>query len=249
MIRDDKIINELMYGDIVKDFANSRNIGLTEARAAISQMSFSDYHRLVEAGTAITPPSGNAIGPTSSNTGNNQQNNPAQNSPTKTTPAWSGKGPVTIGMQVGMQGDNNTPVPGIVSSVDPSTQGVVIKDPVTGKQTTLNMKDLQPFATQATQGQTAVEEELRRMRQLAGIKENCSAGATGAGAIAVAPVAMGKMKKRQYPEESLKAEYTPSGPVKTIIGDTKPNQASGKLSADLAASGKKTAARPNRQKK
>ena len=82
-----------------------------------------------------------------------------------------------------------------------------------------------------------------RMQQLAGIKENCSAGATGAGSIAVAPAAMGKVKRRQETNEQQPVEYTRTEAPKTIVGDTKPAQASGELSANLAARGQKTASR------
>jgi hypothetical protein len=61
----------------------------------------------------------------------------------------------------------------------------------------------------------------------------------------VAPVAIGKVKRRQPTEEQIKKEYTPKEAAKTIIGDTKPNQASGELSANLAVRGKKTASRAN----
>ena len=86
--------------------------------------------------------------------------------------------------------------------------------------------------------------ELSRLRELAGISEDASCGATGAGAIAMAPSSMGKVKRRQPVDEVQAKEYTP-GPQKTVVGDTKPNQASGELSATLAANGKKTASRIN----
>ncbi len=114
----------------------------------------------------------------------------------------------------------------------------------------------QSAATQPTQTPTTqpTQEEqdvahLSRLRELAGIGENCSGGATGAGAIAMGSTPMGGMKKRQYPEESLNTEYTPKTAAKTIVGDTKPAQASGKLSADLAASGKASAGRTNNGRK
>jgi hypothetical protein len=159
-------------------------------------------------------------------------------------------------MTVGVKGPNNLPVPAQVSQVDASAKGVKIKNPTTHQDEWANIDDLQPYMTAdsspeagaAAQGEHCVVEELARMRQLAGIKENCSGGATGAGAIAIAPAAMGTVKKRQYPEESLEPEYERTTPAKTVYGDTKPNQASGKLSADLAASGKISAARGKRKK-
>jgi hypothetical protein len=56
---------------------------------------------------------------------------------------------------------------------------------------------------------------------------------------------MGGMRKRQPTVEVVKKEYTPKEPAKTIVGDTKPSQASGELSANLAARGKKSAGRTN----
>lgn len=90
----------------------------------------------------------------------------------------------------------------------------------------------------------SMSEEISRMRQLAGIAEDASGGASCAGGIATAPVAMGAMKKRTQVEEGPSEEYTP-GVAKTVAGDTKPNQATGRLSANLAARGKKTASRIN----
>lgn len=114
-------------------------------------------------------------------------------------------------------------------------EGVEVRNPKTGK-----MELMVPADQQMKES-----EELARMRKLAGIKENASCGATGAGSIAIAPAAMGKINRRQPTDEKLKKEYTPKESAKTIVGDTKPNQASGELSATLAANGKKTASRRN----
>jgi hypothetical protein len=154
-------------------------------------------------------------------------------------------------MTVGLKGPNGVPMPGEISKVDTMANGVTVKDPTTGKDQWMNIKDLQPFMAQGQQAQPTAEDvaHLTRLRELAGIKENCSGGATGAGAIAIAPAATGNVKKRQYPEESLQKEYTPKHSAETIAGDTKPGQASGQLSANLAASGKKSAGRINNGKK
>ena len=194
-----------------------------------------------------------------------QNNTTATNNPTNAKATWTGKGPIAVGMTVGLKGPNGLPTPGEVSQVDMGAKGVKVKNPTTGQDEWMNISTLQPFmaantntsqnvqpGTQAaTSGSQTTEDvaKLKRLRELAGIKENCSAGATGAGAIAVAPVAVGKIKRRQSAEEALKPEYTPKSPAKTIVGDTKPSQASGKLSADLAASGKKAAGRINNGKK
>jgi hypothetical protein len=212
MIKDDRIINSLVYGDMVHKLAKGRNIELTEARTLISKMSFSEYRALEEASVDIVPPSGQTITPTST------QSQPAATAPTTTS--TTGK---------------------------PDPRGVQVKNPKTGK-----MEWMIPATAQAasngqvpaiTPPQVAEDAELSRMCQLAGIKENCSAGATGAGSIAVAPAAMGKVNRRQDTNEQKPVEYTRTEPPKTIIGDTKPGQASGELSANLAARGKKTASR------
>lgn len=215
---------------------------------SIKDMSFSEY--LAEAGANITPPSGNPITPQSSSSA------PKQDSPQQTGPkAYAGKGsPIEVGMQVGIKGPSGTPVPGMISKVDLNGNGVQVKNPTTGKDEWMNIDTLQPFMAnnqapnaQAPNAQvTAEETELKRMVELAGISENCSAGATGAGAIAIAPASMGKVKRRQETDEAAPPkEYTPKEPAKTIVGDTKPHQASGELSANLAARGKKTASRIN----
>lgn len=259
----DQLANDLIYGDMVHKLAAQNNIGLTEARALLSQMSFKQYKSLSEA-SAITPPSGNTIGPTTPGQQNLGQQNNSSAPAGKST--WTGKGPISVGMTVGVKGPNGLPVPGQVSQVDMGAKGVKVKNPTTGQDEWMNLDTLQPFmaANQAgsqniqpgvqpsTQQPTQEEQDvtgLKRLRELAGIAENCSGGATGAGAIAIAPTSMGKVKKRQYPEESLQTEYTPKTAAKTIIGDTKPNQATGKLSADLAASGKNTASRTNNGRK
>lgn len=246
-----ELANDLIYGDMVYKLAAQENIGLTEARYLLSQMSFTEYRKLSEDNTTIVPPSGTPIGPTSQGS----QQKPAANAAKAT---WTGKGPLSVGMTVGLKGPNGLPVPGEVSQVDMSAKGVKVKNPTTGQTEWMNIDALQPFmaatggATQNIQpGAQPTQEEmdLVRLRELAGIKENCSGGATGAGAIAIAPVSMGKVKRRQPAEEALKSEYTPKGPAKTVVGDTKPSQASGKLSADLAASGKVSASRTNNGRK
>jgi len=248
MIKGDRIINALAYGDAVEKLAKERNIELTEARTILSQMSFIEYRNLEEA--IITPPSGQTIAPTAAP----QKAGAAAVAPQKMKAIWPGKGaPVEVGMTVGLKGPNGLPVPGEISQVDAGAKGVKVKNPTTGQDEWTNMDTLEPFMVGAEQGQniqpgtqpTAEQAQLTRLKELAGIREECSGGATGAGAIAVAPAAMGKVKRRQPTEEQIKKEYTPKEAAKTIVGDTKPNQASGELSANLAVRGKKTASRAN----
>jgi len=238
-------LKSLIHDMVVHDLAKDKNISINEAKKVISEMSFLEYHNLVEAGTAIVPPSGQTIAPATS------QQKPATG-PSKMKAIWPGKGaPVEVGMTVGLKGPNGLPVPGQVSQVDMAAKGVKVKNPTTGQDEWANMDNLEPFMAQDDQNQTIQPgtqqdtNDLARLKELAGIRENCSGGATGAGAIAIAPAAMGAVKKRQPTDEQLKKEYTPKEAAKTIVGDTKPNQASGELSANLAVRGKKTASRSN----
>lgn len=214
----------------------------------------------------ITPPSGDTIGPSSSgtNTGN-QTTSSGTSAPAGVTSLWPGHGaPVSVGMTVGLKGPEGLPVPGQITQVDNGAKGAKVRNPTTGQEEWANLSNLQPYMAQGgKQSQPAApaqpnlnqqmttedDEMLLRLRELAGIKETCSAGATGAGSIAIAPSAMGNIKRRSYPVTELKTEYTPKEAAKTIIGDTKPNQASGELSANLAASGKSTASRINNGRK
>lgn len=263
MIKDDPKIRALMHGDLVEQLAAHRKIDINEARDIIAGLSFIEYRQMVE---DVTPPSGQTIGPTGpSNSPNPSQPaaGPAQVGGMKSI--WPGKGaPVEQGMTVGLKGPNGVPVPGEISQVDLGARGVKVKNPTTGQEEWTNMDALEPFqagtagapaaqpgnqpaATNSATVTTTTEDakQLTRLRELAGIKENCSAGATGAGSIAVAPAAMGGMKKRQMTDEELKKEYVPKEAAKTIVGDTKPHQASGELSSNLAVRGKKTASRAN----
>lgn len=254
MIKHDKIISSLMHSDIVEQFAKEKNITVTEARAVISKMSFGDYYNLLEA--PVIPPSGNMIGP---NTAPVQQNKQAATNPQQSKPVWSGQGPLEVGMEVGIKGQNGLPTPTQITKVDQSANGVQVKNPITGKIEWMNTDALQPGIVKAgapgtptntpngTQP-TAETQNLSRLRELAGLPakvgEDCSAGASGAGGIAVAAKPMGTVQRRQPTDERIKKEYTPNR-AKTVVGDTKPAQASGLLSATLAANNKPTASRTN----
>lgn len=254
------LATNMMFESAIEKMASSKGITIAEAKELMLEMSFSDYLRVLE---DITPPSGNTIGPTSATAGSTQQGT-APNSQVKSI--WPGKGaPVEMGMTVGLKGANGMPIPGQISQVDASAKGVKVKNPTTGQDEWVNMDALQPYmasgngqspaagtntsASNTTDPSAVTTQEdandLVRLRELAGIKENCSAGATGAGSIAVAPAAMGTMRKRQATDEEVKKEYTRKEAAKTIVGDTKPAQASGELSANLAARGKKAAGRIN----
>lgn len=256
-----------MHEDAIEKLSKMRNLTLSESRVAIAKMSFMQYLRLLEAGANITPPSGQAIGPSRNpvatspgaptgapaTIGTPSPSTPGvQSAPTKAPVLWKGQGsPVEQGMTVGLKGPNGLPVAGEITQVDQSANGVKVKNPTTGQEEWHGNDDLQPYEDQSATSrvpgtqQQQMSEELARMRQLAGIAEDCSSGATGAGSIAVAPAAMGTVKRRQPVEEGPSEEYTPKEPAKTIIGDTKPSQASGRLSANLAARGQKTASRTN----
>ncbi len=249
--------DKMLFKNLVDKLIERGDItDIDEAKRIISEMTFMDYYKILEDGTSIVPPSGNTIGPsaTASTPGG---------APGSVKSIWPGKGaPPEVGMTVGLKGPNGLPVPGEISQVDQAAKGVKVKNPTTGQEEWQSLDNLQPFMANGqaapTPGTvnsadqqpglpapTTESSDLMRMRQLAGIRENCSAGATGAGAIAIAPAAMGKMQKRQPTDEELKKEYTRTEPAKTIVGDTKPHQASGELSATLVANGKKAAGRTN----
>lgn len=219
MIKNDRIINSLIYGDAISNLAKQQNIGLTEARSLIAEMTFSEYRALEEASADIVPPSGNKIAPT-----NAPGSNPANNAPVQST-GTTGTTPAPGGNTPGQTG------------AAPDPRGVQVKNPATGK-----VEWMKPAAAGQAQ-QMAEDKDLARMRQLAGIKEDSSGGASCAGGIAVAPMPIGKVKRRQPTNEQQPKEYTRTEPAKTIIGDTKPGQASGELSANLHARGAKTASR------
>ncbi len=263
MLSDNPKIKELMHESAVQQLSTLKGLTLEESRSAISAMSFLQYCNLLEAGANITPPSGQAIGSSAGAPSmpggtpqqgrqqqqQQQQQNP-QKAPQKVQVMWGGKGsPIEQGMTVGLTGPSGQPVPGEITQVDQSANGVKVRNPTTGQEEWHGNDDLQPFAAQQTPGgtpqQQQMAEDIKRMRQLAGIAEDASGGASCAGAMgASTPQPLGgKMKRRQF-EETPAVEYK-QGPQKTVVGDTKPNQASGKLSADLAARGKKTASRIN----
>ncbi len=262
MLSNNSKITELMYESPAAIYARLNGVTLNEAEDKVKTLSFAEYHSLVEASADITPPSGKTIAPTSfrsSAAGQGQDTVQSTSSPSSTSnikASWpGGDAPIEQGMTVGLKGPNNVPVPGEVTQVDGPARGVKVKNPTTGQEEWYSNDDINPFmangtapqtpATAPQQPQVAEDLELSRMLHLAGIKENCSGGATGAGAIAIAPAAMGSMKKRQGVDEAPAKEYTPKEPAKTIVGDTKPHQASGELSANLAVRGKKTASRTN----
>lgn len=246
MIKHDPLINEIAYGNMVDSISESKNISQADAKKLLQAMSFQEYLSVLE---NITPPSGNTIAPGAKTVGrpaNSMPKPPTTPSTSSTKPAnpnWpGGNAPLEAGMSVGMKDASGKPTQGIVSKVDKLANGAKVRNPVTGKEEWTNLSMLEP-ASLATEDQDS-DDDLTRLKELAGIQESASSGATGAGAIAVAPTAMGSMNKRTT-TESPRKEYRPKAPPKTIVGDTKPGQASGELSATLAANGKKTASRSN----
>lgn len=259
MIKDDPKIKELMYENAIKKLADLKGITLEESKAFISTMSFASYVKLLEAGANISPPSGQPIGQTAgapsmpggqqSQQQGQQQNGTqpqqAQQAPQKAQVMWGGQGtPIEQGMTVGLKDLSGKPVAGEITQVDQSANGVKVRNPTTGQEEWHGNNDLQQYTPDGVQGHQQMAEDIRRMKQLAGIAEDGSSGGTCAGGIATAPMPMGKVRRRTATEQAPAVEYK-QGPQKTVVGDTKPNQASGKLSADLAARGKKTASRIN----
>jgi hypothetical protein len=243
-LSDNHEINSLKYDNLMESIAKEKGISMEKAKQDISEMKFSDYLRLLEASNII-PPSGQTITPTTQPT---QNAAPVPGASNKPVVSWPGKGtPMQSGMTVGVKGSGNMPVPGEITQVDQGAKGVKIKNPTTNQEEWYNDADVQPYMTGA-QGQmqqqpqqtntqvTAEDVELTRMKTLAGITETASCGGTSAGAIATAPASMG-VKRREKTDEEI-----PTMP-KTIVGDTKPNQASSKLSNDLVKRKLKSAGR------
>ena len=259
MLSNNSKIKELLYENAVSKLASIRKISLSESARAISVMSFSDYLSLLEATADIIPPSGQQVG---------QQPNvvSAATTPTQpqlTTPPSQKTVQVVPQVQGEEQEDEvtedtsafsntynrgdkvDTPLgTGTIVDVSPDVNvsckvHVKLDDPSRAGEDG-KYKDTYTFTTDMlTRMQSP---EIARMKQLAGIKEDSSAGASCAGAIATVATPLKGVQRRQPVDESPKQEYTPTV-AKTIIGDTKPNQATGKLSANLAAAGKKTASR------
>lgn len=245
-LKNDPTIVNLMYDNVVEKLSKIRGISLDESREHVTSMTFSQYHELCEASADIPAPSGQTISPTAAA--------PATQQPQGKQRMFVPGQPVLPGMTVGVNdATGRNKVPGTVSNVDKTTNTVKVIDPKTGQTTTHGINDLGAIAAKAgvqpnqqvsQQVGQQMAEELSRLRQLAGIAEDASCGASGAGSIAVAPTSMGKVKRRQPVEEVQAKEYKPTV-AKTVVGDTKPNQASGELSSTLAANGKKTASRIN----
>lgn len=243
MIFNDRVINQMINGDVLQLIAESRGVDIAQARHILSKMSFLEHMRLRE---NITPPSGQKIGaqtaankqPTNGTTASSAGNKPDAK-------VWGNpNAPITPGMTVGVNSDNGVITPMQVSQVDQNASGVKVKDPTTGKETWYNKEQLVTMGVNEADDQD--DEQLGRILELAGIKEMSSAGATSAGAIAAAPAPVGKTRRRTE-ETALRSEHTRKTPYETVIGDTKPAQASGQLSANLAASGKPTANRKPRR--
>ncbi len=321
MLRHDPKIAALMYESAIDKLSKIKNITLQESRIEISKMSFIQYLTLLEASANITAPSGQTISPAApgpqASVPSSQPSQAAQTSPQKAQIMWAGKGsPIEQGMTVGLKGPNGLPVPGEITQIDHSANGVKVRNPTTGQEEWHGNNDLQPFAAGNKPGQQSapvveeslknsysvddrvntplgtgtivmldpnvnisgkvkikldspenagedgkfkdefvfttdmlthindISEELSRLRQLAGISEDASGGASCAGAIASAPTAMGTTKRRQEVDEGPSLEHPEAG-KKLVAGDQRTGQASGRLSANLAVRGKKTASRTN----
>ena len=262
MIKNDRHINKIAYGDIVLILSENNNISLDEARSIISKMSFKEYCSLIEADTVV-PPSGLTIGntpaakPTVSST---NAPNPGMSKPgEEDEKMWTG-GNLETGMSLDLATDTNTPQRTKVKNINQSAKTVEIIDPKTNQSQTYSISD--PRLTPIKDAQTGLSDDLQRMKHLAGIHEDSSGGASSAGGMGMASGSTtsagniasstasfpGIKKRQQTKEEGHKQEYKPEGVPKTISGDSKPHQASRKLSADLAASGKISAFRGRKKR-
>lgn len=222
---------------IISIISEQYSVDAESARNILKELSFLEYVNLLEA--PIIPPSGKPVG-ASTQSQQPTKKEPSSNTGSAQTPMWQGgQAPVTVGMMVGIGAEDNV-LPGQVTSVDQAAHGVKVKDPTTGKEQWKNIDDLE------TVQQDTVSEDIARIKQLAGISEDASAGAVSSGSIATSTHPFtGVVSRKRTEEAALKREHVRSTPSKSIIGDTKPNQASGELSANLAASGKRTTRRKN----
>lgn len=219
MLTNNQKIKELMYENAVENYAKLNNITLEESKSAFSKMSFSEYLSLLEATVDMArqqpQQAKSAIVPPSGNPIGNQQNSSDSDD---------------MGDNLGLP---NLNAQDSGSNLQNNNQQSRQTQPQ--QQNNMQQQDMQKqFAA-----------TIDRLKQLAGISENASAGASCAGAMGASTAQpLGKKIQRRSVEESPVTEYTPTV-AKTVVGDTKPAQASGKLSADLAARGKKTASRKN----
>ena len=242
MILNDSQIDMMINGNILDTIAERHGVDAVQARSILSEMSFLEYMSLTE--NTVTPPSGQQVGSKSSGTGT-----------TSTAPnnkMWANPNtPITAGMTVGVKDPKGQVMPMQVSQVDQNASGVKVRDMTTGKEEWYNKEQLVTMGMTTENDDNGVtgedEAELTRILELAGISEMSSAGSSCAGAIATGPTAMGATRKRSQESVSLDNEHKRETPYKSIIGDTKPAQASGQLSANLAASGKPTARRGARK--
>ena len=242
MILNDSQIDMMINGNILDTIAERHGVDAVQARSILSEMSFLEYMSLTE--NTVTPPSGQQVGSKSSGTGT-----------TSTGPnnkIWANpNAPITAGMTVGVKDPKGQVMPMQVSQVDQNASGVKVRDMTTGKEEWYNKEQLATMGMTTENDENGVtgedEAELTRILELAGISEMSSAGSSCAGAIATGPTAMGATRKRSQESVSLDNEHKRETPYKSIIGDTKPAQASGQLSANLAASGKPTARRGARK--
>lgn len=245
MIKDDPVINSLIHENIIEKLVKEKNLTIDEAVSILSSMSFKEYYTLLEA--PIVPPSGQSISSVKQ-----QKPQAATSAPSKNVKAiWPGSGaPLELGMAVGISDPKGAPANAVVTQVDKSANGVKVRT-VQGKEEWYNTNSLQPgmalSQSSTSPTQTTEDADISRLRKLAGIVENCSSGATGAANISVGMVNVGDnvVRRQTASEKKYTKEYAQESSTTTIVGDTKPNQASGQLSSELVARGKKTASRKN----
>jgi len=282
-LTDNYKITSLAYEDVIPQFAKRYMLTIEEAKEVVKNLSFSEYASLLK--EAIVPPSQQTPGQTQVNQPGQTTGTTGPSSGVKVSYAGQGT-PIQTGMQVGIKNPKTgLNMPNEVVKYDMTTKAVTVKDPTTGQQQTYNEKDLLPLAadgqttapqqntggssgnpmprtTSALQGLMQSydygDKEIKRIRELAGIKEDGSGGGCGAGGMAgggtttagnIAGVAqpLGKIKKRQPQHEEIRTP-DPKRNV-SIQGKIDPNAATGELSTNLANRKMKTASRKNNGKK
>jgi hypothetical protein len=231
MLTNNPKIDSLKYNDPV-----SRLMENEDTRSVIASMSFGDYHRLIEASADIVPPSGVKVGGRAPVVNQPQQVQQPQQNTAKVVPPAGAQAPggAVVGMNpqvptqqgqpanaakaVGAEAQKLLP-PGVKVPMMPAKPGVVPPGQVAVPgQPAPAGQGLPPVVAP-----TQEEVELRRLRELAGLGEEGSAGGIGSAAVSVGADAVRKLPVRnttvrKRTEESPSLEHPDAG-RKTVPGD------------------------------
>lgn len=267
MLSDHHKIKSLGYADIVEVLSTRYQISLAEAAEVVKDLTFSEYNALLEASADIPSPSGQATISPQPSTGTSSGKDASVQ--------WAGKGtPVQQGMAVGIKDQQTGLVtPHQVTKTD-GQGGVTVTDPKTGQAATYNEQDLQPLISKPGQSQPSTQnpnqkgianpmpqtsaalgslmqshdygdQELTRILELAGLKEDGSGGCSGAGGMGGGATTAGNIASASAPIGSLKKRYKQAeeSSDKTVSGKIDPKGSSNELAQKLADRKMKSATR------